>query len=127
MKTKMLKSMLMGGLGLLLMGWVFSSCLGNREEQDTFSTREATILSKTELKPCCVPFPSPTEVEMMVINWKNGDTAHLPLTSIKGFTYEQGYEYELLIKVKHLATPPADGSSEEYYLIKEISKKKVEN
>ena len=43
---------------------------------------------------------------------------------IEGFTYEQGYEYELLVKREKVANPPADGSSLKYTLVKEVSKTK---
>ena len=38
------------------------------------------------------------------------------------FTYEKGYEYELLATKTIYANPPADGSSYDYTLIKVVSK-----
>ncbi len=43
---------------------------------------------------------------------------------IAGFTYEPGYEYELLVKRETVNNPPADGSSIKYTLVKEVSKTK---
>lgn len=43
---------------------------------------------------------------------------------IGGFTYEEGYEYELLVKREPVSNPPADGSSIRYTLVKEVSKTK---
>lgn len=43
---------------------------------------------------------------------------------ITGFTYEEGYEYELFVKRETVANPPADGSSFSYTLVEEISKTK---
>ncbi|WP_158839975.1 DUF4377 domain-containing protein [Polaribacter sp. L3A8] len=42
--------------------------------------------------------------------------------SIIGFTYEAGFEYEILISEKQLENPPQDASSIEYKLIRIISK-----
>lgn len=44
---------------------------------------------------------------------------------IKGFTYEEGYEYELIVQKKDKEKPvPADVSSVDYILIKEVKKTK---
>ena len=45
---------------------------------------------------------------------------------ITGFTYERGYEYELLVKKTNLANPPQDSGSIRYELISIVSKTKVE-
>lgn len=41
---------------------------------------------------------------------------------INGFTYEKGFDYELLVTKTTYANPPADGRSYTYELIQEISK-----
>ncbi|MDI1446572.1 DUF4377 domain-containing protein [Polyangium sp. 6x1] len=43
---------------------------------------------------------------------------------IEGFTYEEGYAYELRVKVETVANPPADGSSRRTVLVKIVSKTK---
>lgn len=45
--------------------------------------------------------------------------------SIRGFDYEPGYIYDLIVKRKEIANPPQDGSAFEYELIKIVSKEKV--
>ena len=45
---------------------------------------------------------------------------------ISGFTFESGYEYELLVKKTTLANPPQDSGNIRYVLIRIISQKKVE-
>ncbi|GAA4154841.1 hypothetical protein GCM10022217_12360 [Chryseobacterium ginsenosidimutans] len=45
-------------------------------------------------------------------------------SNIEGFTYEPGYQYVLKVKTEKIATPPADGSSIKYTLVKQISKTK---
>lgn len=41
---------------------------------------------------------------------------------IEGFNYEEGYEYELLVKTEPVENPPADASSIKWTLIEEASK-----
>ena len=41
---------------------------------------------------------------------------------ITGFTYERGYEYELLVKKTNLANPPQDSGNVKYELIRIVSK-----
>lgn len=41
---------------------------------------------------------------------------------INGFTYEKGFDYELLVVKTNYANPPADGASYSYELVQEVSK-----
>ncbi len=61
--------------------------------------------------------------ECMLVKEK-GQTSWNPweFGGIKGFTYEKGYDYELLVKKTTYADPPADGSSYGYELIRVVSK-----
>jgi len=43
---------------------------------------------------------------------------------IEGFSYEEGYAYELRVKREPVANPPANGSSLRTLLVKIVSKKK---
>lgn len=43
-------------------------------------------------------------------------------SSIIGFTYDEGFEYKILVSEKEIANPPADASSIEYTLLNIISK-----
>ena len=45
--------------------------------------------------------------------------------TIAGFTYEKGYEYELLVKKTTLANPPKDSGSIRYELIRIVSQRKM--
>jgi heat shock protein HslJ len=45
---------------------------------------------------------------------------------IDGFTFEPGYEYELLVEVTEVANPPADGSSLSYRLVEIVNQTAVE-
>jgi hypothetical protein len=44
---------------------------------------------------------------------------------IEGFTYEEGYAYELRVKVEEVKRPKADASSKRFKLVEIVSKKKV--
>ncbi len=45
---------------------------------------------------------------------------------IEGFTFEPGYEYELLVEVTEVANPPADGSSLSFRLVEIVNQTPVE-
>lgn len=42
---------------------------------------------------------------------------------IEGFQYEEGYVYELKVRVEEVENPPMDGSSLRYILVEVLSKK----
>ena len=44
---------------------------------------------------------------------------------IEGFAYEPGYLYEIVVHLRHIENPPADGSSVEYTLGRIVSKTAV--
>lgn len=46
-------------------------------------------------------------------------------SGIEGFVYEEGYEYQLLVKREKIKNPPADGSSIRYTLIETVEKIKT--
>ena len=46
-------------------------------------------------------------------------------TTITGFTYEKGNEYELMVKKTILANPPQDSGSTRYELIRIVSQRKL--
>lgn len=57
---------------------------------------------------------------------KEGEAANWTLfyDPIEGFTFEEGYEYVLLVKRDSVKNPPADGSSLRYTLVRELSRVK---
>lgn len=63
------------------------------------------------------------EMECMLVKTnKNQKEWELFYTNIEGFTYEKGYEYELLVSKHKVANPPADASAIKYSLVKIIHK-----
>lgn len=61
--------------------------------------------------------------ECMLVKEK-GQSSWTPweFEGINGFTYDKGFEYELLVTKTIYANPPADGGSYGYELIREVSK-----
>ena len=58
--------------------------------------------------------------DKIVDNWTNF------YGNIEGFTYEEGYEYLLNVKIETIKNPPADSSSLKYTLIEVFEKKKTQ-
>ena len=102
------------------------SCVESEKEKDYYKIVEMTVSAETTFRKCCVPSPieQAEDREAMIVYKKDGKPFYLFIGEIKGFTYEKGFEYKLLVQEKHLANPPQDGSSVEYSLIKELSKEK---
>lgn len=48
----------------------------------------------------------------------------VPFFTITGFSYEKGYEYELLVKKTTIANPPQDATNVSYELIRIVSRQK---
>jgi heat shock protein HslJ len=74
-------------------------------------------------------FVGPEQVEctgvapQLCLQVREDPTAEYTLfyNTIEGFTFEPGYEYELLVRVDPVANPPADGSSLAYTLVEVVS------
>lgn len=47
--------------------------------------------------------------------------------TIRGFEYESGYEYELVVSIREITNPPQDASSREYTLKSVLSKEKKDS
>lgn len=60
---------------------------------------------------------------------KKGNSAEWEFfySQIKGFNYEEGYEYVIEVKENKLENPPMGASSIEYVLVKEVSKTEKES
>lgn len=87
-------------------------------------TDDKTIYISAETKPCT---SGEMQKECMLVKWTT-DQAEWELfyDQIEGFTYENGYEYELVVSQEKVKNPPADASSMKYKLVKEVSKTKIE-
>lgn len=100
----------------------FTSCLDDDEEKDW--SEEALIEVSAEPTMCYI-FDG--YVPGINIRRKEADKWDaITLDEIAGFEYEPGFEYELLVKITHLANPPADSSNVTYELIKMITQREIE-
>lgn len=54
---------------------------------------------------------------------ENGEWKTVPVTTIQGFTFQEGYVWKLDVTKTYLSNPPQDGSSITYSLVKVIDKK----
>jgi hypothetical protein len=62
------------------------------------------------------------EMQCMLVKEKPGDEWSNFYDPIEGFTYEPGYEYELVVGWRDIPNPPADGSSRAYWLVSVVKK-----
>ncbi len=82
---------------------------------------EKTIYVGPELVDCVGVAPQ----KCLQVKENSGDPWTLHYDPIDGFGYEEGYEYELLIREKEVQDPPADASSIKWSLVKVVSKTEV--
>ena len=100
-------------LTLLLSGLLFSAC----DKDDQFKIQEWTIASELGIAH------GPHTLQPVLLYKTGNDTSwRRHYEGIEGFTYEQGYEYQLRVKAEQLSDPPQDGSSIRYTLLEQISK-----
>ena len=92
-----------------LFSQIFDALFGGRGEIVTMNV-------ESETQPCTGVGPT----DCMVIN---GEYFY---SSIEGFEFEPGYEYELKVRKIERENPPADASAYEYRLVKIVSKTAVD-
>jgi len=80
-----------------------------------------TIYVGPELVDCVGVAPQ----KCMLVKENLDDDYTLFYDKIKGFDYEEGYEYELVIKAERVENPPADASSIKWTLVSVESKEHV--
>jgi hypothetical protein len=100
---------------LLLLIVLFSSCDKNDLKPDLITMQVADHYQD------CTGV-GPMKCLLVKIDGAPNWTYHY--TGIKGFTYEEGFEYKLVVKREKIKNPPADGSSIRYSLVNVIEKSK---
>lgn len=70
---------------------------------------------------------SQIEIESICVKYPNSETWEPFYSFIRGFDYEEGYEYILKIAIEEISNPPQDGLSVRYSLIEILSKKKKDS
>lgn len=98
------------GLGFL------ASCTSSK----VVNNDEETLTIASETKECSAGI---AKMQCMLVKKDNTAEWQYFYNHIEGFTYEPGYEYEIIVSKSKIENPPADASSIEYKLVKVISKK----
>lgn len=66
------------------------------------------------------------EMQCMQVRESETDDWTYFYQSIIGFDYEEGFRYELKVRVEEVENPPAGGSSLKYHLLEQVSKRAVD-
>jgi heat shock protein HslJ len=89
------------------------------EAPNTPQINEAvTVFVAPELADCVGVGPQ----KCMQVKFNSEEEWTFFYDQIEGFTYEEGFSYELLVTVSEVENPPADGSSLRYTLVDVVSK-----
>ena len=115
---------------LMLAAFSLASCSSD-DDNDKDITKEINMSVSAESGVMYDPFDSmgehPIECMRVMTEDEPGQWQNLYFSSIKGFTYERGHEYELRVKRTILANPPQDASNRTYELVRILADKKVED
>ena len=84
------------------------------------------MLATFPLASCSDDDDNDKDITKVIAMSEPGQWQNLPISGIKGFTYERGHEYELRVKRTILANPPQDASNRTYELVSILADKKVE-
>lgn len=104
---------------LLIALSLLASCIDDNEPVD----RQETVTLYVSANMGQTSGLTGTMHDCMLVKEKGDDTWNTwALEGIKGFTYEEGYNYELLVTKTIYANPPADGGTYGYSLIQIVSK-----
>lgn len=119
MKTKYLFEFLL----LFICPISFSCCQNNDELYDSIEKMKVYIPAGTNIY---LPLGATVPMEYMFVKEeKQSEYLKMDLFSIVDFTYEKGYEYNLIIEKKTLALPSTDRSNISYKLIQILSKEEA--
>ena len=108
-------------VGLIATGCAQSPASGPADQQPQAAAEEKTVYVGPVLVDCEGEGPQ----KCMLVKENPADEYMLFYDQIEGFEYEEGYEYELLVKVEQVENPPAGGSSIKWILVQEVGKQPV--
>lgn len=105
---------------------LLASCNSSKQPQEnyeiTLKTNEKRIRIGSETEICQAGV---MQKQCMKVKWtKDQQNWEYFYDEIQGFTYEKGYEYDLVVQESKVANPAADASSIRYTLVKVVSKDK---
>lgn len=104
------------GLGTVAMAACVPTADGN--EESTSDVEIVTMFVAPEKVECVGVAPQ----ECLQVRYALNEDYQLFYSSIEGFDYEPGYDYELLVQKTPVDNPPADGSSIQWTLVEVVSK-----
>jgi len=111
---KRINQLLKGLLAVFIL-FFFIQCSQNSAESN-----EKIMIVGPQLVDCEGVSP----MKCMQVKAEESDNWEYFYGNIQGFNYESGYEYVIKVKVEEVRNPPADGSSQQYTLITQVSKTK---
>ncbi|MFN2161519.1 MAG: DUF4377 domain-containing protein, partial [Candidatus Promineifilaceae bacterium] len=101
---------------------LFTSCSFVEGLQSQTGGEEMTLYVGPELVDCVGAHPQ----TCMLVRESPDEEYQFFYGQIKGFDYEEGYEYELVVNVTDRENPPQDVSPQEYTLVEVVSKTPAE-
>lgn len=117
MKTKL---KVLGLVTFILAIGYLSSCKSSNQKPNTNNEEVSTIWINATKAKCNAGL---MDKECYLIKKdKSQEKWEFMSDEIEGFQYEEGYEYEIMIRTEKIANPPMDASSLKYSLLKVISK-----
>ena len=108
---------------MMLAAFSLASCSKDSNYEDKVEQVTVYVSAETGMF-YNVPNTTPEEGMMIRIDGEENYIC-VAFSTIAGFTYEKGNEYELLVKKTILANPPHDSGSIRYELIRIVSQRKV--
>lgn len=87
-------------------------------EDNNFLTAEKTLIVASKKADCVGLVPQ----KCLLVKEKTAQNWQYFYDEISGFTYEEGFEYEIIVSEREIENPPQDASSLATTLIKIISK-----
>ena len=115
------KTIIIALLAIVVIGLV--SCNSDNDDEDKVEQVTVYVSAETGLF-YNVPNTMPEEGMRILIEGEDHYIC-VAFNTIAGFTYEKGYEYELLVKKTTLVNPPKDSGSTRYELIRIVSQRKM--
>jgi hypothetical protein len=97
---------------------LFTSCSFVEGLQSQTGGEEMTLYVGPELVDCVGAHPQ----TCMLVRESPDEEYQFFYGQIKGFDYEEGYEYELVVNVTDRENPPQDVLPQEYTLVEVVSK-----
>lgn len=94
------------------------------ENEGTIIAHEADIRIKDQ-RPTCYALEEDGSYLVQEDKMIGSNRWSLFYDEIEGFKYEEGYRYDLKVRIEKVANPIADASDKKYILLKVVAKERV--